>query len=115
MENLLAGRCGTKDGHGGKAEEHREEMEEVARRVYAEEREKFKEEMQAMIYEAQCQAYEQALRDVVGVLEYDVHSVTKIGIEGCREIFEGEKAQKYISDQIMKEIKKRLQNKRFRK
>jgi hypothetical protein len=55
------------------------------------------------------------LRDVVGVLEYDVHSVTKIGIEGCREIFEGEKAQKYISDQIMKEIKKRLQNKRFRK
>ena len=58
MENLLAGRCGTKDGHGGKAEEHREEMEEVARRVYAEEREKMTAELKAEFYEAQCQAYE---------------------------------------------------------
>ena len=58
MENILAGRCGTKDGHGGKAEEHREEMEEVARRVYAEEREKMMAELKAEFYEAQCQAYE---------------------------------------------------------
>ena len=55
------------------------------------------------------------MRDVVGVLEYDVHSVTKIGIEGCREIFEGEKAQKYISDQIMKQIVKELKGKHFRR
>lgn len=114
MENLLAGRCGTKDGHGGKAEEHREEMEEVARRVYAEEREKFKEEMQAMIYEAQYQAYAQAIQDVLRVLEYDIHSVTKIGIDGCREIFEGEKAQKYLSSQIMKIITSELKGKSFR-
>ena len=58
MENLLAGRCGTKDGHGGRAEEHRAEMEAVARRIYAEEREKMMVEIQARIYEAQCQAYE---------------------------------------------------------
>jgi hypothetical protein len=51
----------------------------------------------------------------LGALEYDIHSVTKIGIDGCREIFEGEKAQKYISDHIVREIKKHLGNKHFRK
>lgn len=111
MDNLLAGRCGTKDGHGGKAEEHRTEMEEVARKVFAEEYERRKEEF----YQMQCQAYEQALTDVLGALEYDVHSVTKIGIEGCREIFEGEKAQRFISDYIVREIKKHLSTKHFRK
>ena len=50
----------------------------------------------------------------MGVLEYDVHSVTKIGIEGCREIFEGEKAQKYISDQVMKTIKKEFKGKHLK-
>lgn len=55
------------------------------------------------------------MNDVLGALEYDVHSVTKIGIEGCREIFEGEKAQRVISDYIVREIKKRLSGKHFRK
>ena len=48
------------------------------------------------------------------VLEYDIHSVTKIGIDGCRDIFEGEKAQRFISDQIMKRITKELKSKTFR-
>ena len=30
MDNLLAGKVGTKDGHGGRAEEHRKEMEQIA-------------------------------------------------------------------------------------
>ena len=115
MENLLAGRCGAKDGHGGKAEEHRAEMEEVARVVFQSAREELMAEMREMIFEAQYQAYEQALQDVLGVLEYDIHSITKIGIDGCREIFEGEKAQKFISDQILKQIIKELKGKRFRR
>jgi hypothetical protein len=61
-----------------------------------------------------CRAYEQALRDVLGVLEYDVHSVTKIGIDGCKELFESEKAQKFISDQIMRHITKELNSKHFK-
>ena len=48
------------------------------------------------------------------VLEYDIHSVTEIGIDGCREIFEGEKAQRFISDQIIKRITKELKSKTFR-
>jgi hypothetical protein len=48
------------------------------------------------------------------VLEYDIQSVTKIGIEGCKDIFEGKKAQKFMSDQMMKTIVKGLKGKHFR-
>ena len=108
MDNLLAGKVGTNDGHGGRAEEHRAEMREVARATFNEERAAMMEEIKGMILQAQYEAYEQALRDVLRVLEFDIHSVTKIGIDGCREIFEGEKAQKFISDQIMKTIIKTI-------
>ena len=37
MKNMMSFSKGTYDGHGGRAEEHHAEMEEIARRVYAEE------------------------------------------------------------------------------
>ena len=55
------------------------------------------------------------MTDVMGVLDYDVESVTRIGFDGCRDIFEDRKAQKYISDHIMKEITKKLNDKHLRK
>ena len=103
------------DGHGGRAKEHRAEMEEIARRVYAEEREKDVEDMERRMQEIAYAAYEQAVKDFLRALEYDVESITRIGIEGCRDIFEGKKAQKFISDHIIKEIQKRLNGKNFRK
>lgn len=114
MENLLAGNIGTNDGHGGRAEEHRAEMIQIARKVFESERAKMIDEISEMILLAQYEAYEQALQDVMRVLEYDIHSVTKIGIEGCRDIFEGEKAQRFISDQIIKRITQELKSKTFR-
>ena len=114
--NLLAfDNLTTQDGHGGRAEEDRAEMEEVARRVYAEERAKDEERMERAMYEIARAAYEQAVKDFLGALEYDVESVTKIGFDGCRDIFEDRKAQKFISDHIMKEITKQLNNKHFHK
>ena len=108
-KNLLSFR--TQDGHGGKAEEHHREMEEIARAVCAESLQEFENRM----YEIAYQAYKQAIEDILHALEYDVESVTRIGIEGCRDIFEDKKAQKYISDHIMKEIRKQLNGKDFRK
>ena len=105
----------TQDGHGGKSEEHRMEMEEIARRVYAEERAKEAEEMEQMMWEIAYAAYRQAVEDFLRALEYDVESVTRIGIEGCRDIFEDKKTQKFISDHIMREIEKQLKGKNFRK
>ena len=114
MENLVSLSLNRKDGHGGRAEEHRAEMEEIARKVFEIERAKLMDEMSERMRAAQYEAYNQALQDVMRVLEYDIHSVTKIGIDGCREIFEGEKAQRFISDQIMKRITKELNSQTFR-
>ena len=111
MENLIARSVGTQDGHGGRAAEHRREIEEIAQKVFRSERENLMQEIDERILAAQYQAYEQALQDVMRVLEYDIQSVTRIGINGCREIFEGKKAQKYISDQIVQTIMKKLKNK----
>ena len=111
MENLIARSVGTQDGHGGRAAEHRREIEEIAQKVFRSERENLMQEIDERILAAQYQAYEQALQDVMRVLEYDIQSVTRISIDGCREIFEGKKAQKYISDQIMQTIMKKLKNK----
>ena len=115
MENLLAQSINTQDGHGGRAEQHRSEMEEIACEVYAEKHARLMEEIDEKIRVAQYQAYNQALEDVMRVLEYDIESVTRIGIEGCRDIFEDKKAQKFISDYVMKEIRKQLNGKDFRK
>ena len=112
-QNLLAfdNRSYTQDGHGGRAEEHRQEMENVARTVCAEELAQFESRMHEIVY----QAYRQAIEDFLHALEYDIESVTRIGIEGCRDIFEDKKAQKFISDYVMKEIRKQLNGKEFRK
>ena len=86
-------------------------MEQIARRVCADELADFERRM----YEIAYQAYRQAIEDFLHALEYDIESVTRIGIDGCRDIFEDKKAQKFISDHIMKEIQKRLNGKDFRK
>ena len=114
MENLLAQSINTQDGHGGRAEQHRSEMEDIAREVFEKYREVLMEEIKEMILIAQYQAYTQALKDVMRVLEYDIESVTRIGIEGCRDIFEDQKAQKFISDHVIKAIQQELKNKNFR-
>ncbi len=50
MNNLLSFDKNTKDGHGGRAEDHRREMEEVALKVFNSEKERLLEEIQEMIY-----------------------------------------------------------------
>lgn len=114
MENLIARSLNARDGHGGRAEEHHKEIKEIAEDVFFKEKEALMEEIKGMILQAQYEAYEQALNDVIKVLEYDIHSVTKIGIQGCKEVFEGEKAQKFMSDQMMKTIVKGLRGKHFK-
>ena len=114
MENLLAQSINTQDVHGGRAEQHRSEMEDIACEVYAEKHARLMEEIDKKIRVAQYQAYNQALEDVMRVLEYDIESVTKIGIEGCRDIFKDKKAQRFISDHVIKAIQKELKNKNFR-
>jgi hypothetical protein len=79
-------------------------MEKIARMVFAAERQQLLEEIQHQYYIA----YQQAIDDFLDALKYDVESVTRIGFEGCRDIFEDKKAQKYISDHILKTVSDRL-------
>ena len=96
-------------------EECRRDMKEIALQIFNSEKERLMAEIKEMIYQAQYQAYSDALRDVLGVLEYDIESVTRIGFDGCKDIFEDKKAQKFISDHIMKTIIKELKNKNFKR
>ena len=114
MENLIGLAYNKKDGHGGNAAAHRAEMREVAQELFKEERTQLLEEFEERMRAAQYAAYHQALSDVMRVIEYDIESVTRIGIEGCRDIFESKKAQKFISDHVMATIKKELMGKGFR-
>jgi hypothetical protein len=50
MANLLSYNHSIYDGHGGKREEHRKEMEEIAFNVFYSEKEKLMEEIKEMIY-----------------------------------------------------------------
>ena len=105
--NLYSSFYKTNDGHGGRSEQHRREMEEIARKVFAEERVALMEEIQEQCY----LAYQQAIEDFLHALQYDIESVVQIGFDGCHDIYVDKKTQKYISDHIMKEITKRLKNK----
>ena len=109
-KNLVGKHLSTQDGHGGRSAEHRAEMEKIARMVFAEERQQLLEEIQHQYY----LAYQQAIDDFLDALKYDIESVTRIGFEGCRDIFEDKKAQKYISDHILKTVSDRLKSKQFR-
>ena len=114
MSNLLSFNNSIYDGHGGKAMQHRAEMRQIAKEVFKEERAYLMEEIKQMMFEAQYKAYQQALNDFLDAIEYDIESVTRIGIEGCRDIFEGKKAQRFISDKVKQIIENKLQNKHFR-
>lgn len=50
----------------------------------------------------------QLINNLVGMLQTDIYSQVNVGFEGLREVFYGEKCQKYISDSIMKQMKKEL-------
>ena len=50
----------------------------------------------------------QLINNLVGVLQTDIYSQVNVGFEGLREVFYGEKCQKYISDSIMKQMTKEL-------
>lgn len=90
------------------AELHKREIEEIVNEIV---NEKISKAM-AAINEAIPQAIEEygrtvwasLIRELMGALETDVHSQVNVGFDGLREVFYGEKCQKYISDSIMKTL-----------
>lgn len=52
--------------------------------------------------------WERLLQEVMRVLETDIISEVQIGIDGCKDIFYGKQAQRYISDKIVKATRAEL-------
>ena len=94
-------RRNTQDGHGGRAAEHRAEVEQIAEQIA-------ERKIAEMIPEIQRAAYISAYNDFVSALEFDVTSAVSIGLENCGEIFYDSKTQKILADAVMREIRKRL-------
>ena len=87
----------SRDMHGGRAEEHRAEMRQIAIETINE-----------YVPQIAAEIYNNALQRLIGAIHYDVESVVSVAVDGIGEIFNGSKLKKVISDNIMQEMKARL-------
>ena len=103
QHNYNGNLCGrsTQDGHGGKSAEHRAEMEEIAQKI-AEER------IASIIPQIQTAALQQARDELLRALSFDVETVVSIAFQNGERIWRDSRTQKVIADNIMREIRKRL-------
>lgn len=85
--------CGTQDGHGGHAQEHREEMRQIAR-----------EEIAKAIPQIQQDAYARALSNLLDALKADITTIVDIQTSTGEEIFHDSKTKQAIMSSIYKSV-----------
>lgn len=90
---------GTNDGHGGRAEEHHEEMRAIAEQV-----------VQTEVPIIAAQIFNEAVEKMIGAIEYDIKTSVKVSFDDLDGIFKSEKFRQFVSDRIMREIKANLNN-----
>lgn len=94
------------DTHGGHSEQHLREFEEVCNLIVDEKfnqlTSRLETQIQSIVEEYGRQVWSGAIQELVGALQTDISSQVNVGFDGLREVFYGEKCQKYISDSIMK-------------
>ena len=87
----------TKDGHGGRAEAHRKEMQEISEQA-----------VRQLTPAIAAEIYNEAITRLIGAIEYDIDTIVSVSVEGMGEIFNSSKLKRILSDKIMTEIKSRL-------
>ena len=92
---------GTQDGHGGRAAEHRAEMEQIAERIA-------EQKIAAIVPQIQAAALQQARDELLRAIAFDVETVVQVALYNGETIFRDKKTQRVIADNIMREIRKRL-------
>ena len=100
FDGNLCGR-GTKDGHGGRATEHRAEMEQIAERIADQ-------KLAAIVPQIHAAALQQARDDLLRAFAFDVETVVEVAFANGEKIFRDKRTQKVIADSIIREIRKRL-------
>ena len=88
----------TQDGHGGRAEEHRAEMREIAQ-----------EEIRKAIPDIQKEAYNYAMSDLLSALKADVTTVVNIQMDSGEEIFRDSKTKQVLFTAVYNTIISKLQ------
>lgn len=97
--NNLLSHCGTQDGHGGHAQEHSEEMRQIAQ-----------EEIKKAIPEIYRDAYAQAVNALLQALQADITTVVDIAFESGENIFHDSRTKHAIMKSIYETIKQNLQS-----
>ena len=94
-------RRNTQDGHGGRAEQHRAEMRQIAEEIA-------EQKLAAIVPQVQAAALQQARDDLLRAITFDVETVVRVAFQNGETIFRDSKTQKVLADSIMREIRKRL-------
>ena len=91
----------TQDGHGGRAEEHRAEMRQIAEEIADQ-------KLSAIVPQIQATALQQARDDLLCAIAFDVETVVEIAFHNGEKIWRDSRTQKAVAESIMREIRKRL-------
>lgn len=89
------------DTHGGHAQEHREEMAQIAQQVVIQ-------TVPPMVEEIFAKLWNEAAERLIGAIEWDIQEVVSVAFDDMGEVFHSEKFRKVISSKIMEAIKKNI-------
>ena len=89
------------DTHGGHAQEHREEMAEIAQQVVIK-------TVPPMVEEICAKLWNEAVERLIGAIEWDIQEVVSVAFDDMGEVFHSEKFRKVLSKRIMESIKKNI-------
>lgn len=96
----------TQDGHGGRAEQHRTEMERIAEEIADR-------KIAAILPQIQAAALQQARDDLLRAFAVDVETVVAVAFRNGEKIWRDSKTQKVVVESIMREIRKQLSGAMF--
>ena len=89
-KNLMAyNRHDTSDGHGGRAEQHYEEMREIALKT---------------IYDEVPKMISNVLKGYFEGLQHDVNVIASVAVDTAGEIYRSEEVKRIISNEIYKQM-----------
>lgn len=97
--NLVSHCSGTRDGHGGQAQEHYEEMRQIVQ-----------EEIAKVIPEIYREAYAQAMNDLLQALRADITTIVDIALESGEDIFHDSKTRQALMNNLYETVIKNMQS-----
>lgn len=97
-KNLCAyNRFDTQDGHGGRAEEHRQEMREIAEQVA-------EQKIRELVPQMAVDLYNSCLQRLYEGITRDVETVVNVSMEQIGDIYKSSSLRKVLTDNIRRQM-----------